>query len=618
MALARLLKIAALLILLVPAWVGEVRADNGPLAPVDTSSPRATFEAFRTDGEDAFRSWQRREANPTLRAVARTLRTMDLSDLGDVLSENVGLNAAFYLLETLNRIDLPPVDQIPDAEAVRAQGLTHWTVPGTDITIARLEEGDRKGEFLFSRDTVDRADELFLLVQDLPLKRGIPDMIRTWRDAPGLGMPNALAARVWDLPPVAFVHVLHQPLWKWVGALASLCLVVGFVYFAWRAARAWDRRRQRLGGGWEIGQPIAALLALGSLGALLFVLKRVLLFRGDIASTLYAAIAIVQFLVLAWFVAVLITALGRIAVRACSAGAASLDAALLRLCFRLLSLGAALGVLLYAASLFGLSITPIVAGLGVGGLAVALAIRPTLENIFGGFILFGDKPVRVGEFCAFGDKMGTVEAIGLRSTRIRGVDRNVITVPNADFAQLQIVNFSRRDTNPYACKLCLRYETTPDQLRHLLVEIRKLLIRHEKVAPDARVRLTELGPTGYVVDVSASIRAEGSNEFQAVREDLHLRIAELARDSGTALAYPSQTLYLARDPGIDRAQGEASAEEVRTWKRQGRYPFPEFDFAEAAEMADTIPFPPEGSPDHRPGALGKKDSYVAGRASVRG
>lgn len=88
-------------------------------------------------------------------------------------------------------------------------------------------------------------------------------------------------------------------------------------------------------------------------------------------------------------------------------------------------------------------------------------VRPTLENIVGGFILFADKPVRVGEFCLFGDKMGTVEEIGLRSTRIRALDRTVITVPNADFAQHQIINFTRRDQMLMQTTLGLRYETTP-------------------------------------------------------------------------------------------------------------------------------------------------------------
>ena len=266
-----------------------------------------------------------------------------------------------------------------------------------------------------------------------------------------------------------------------------------------------------------------------------------------------------------------------------------------------MSITAVLVVLLRAASDLGLSVTPIIAGLGVGGLAVALAIRPTLENIVGGFVLFADKPVRVGEFCSFGDKMGTVEEIGLRSTRLRGLDRTIITVPNAEFAQMQIVNFTRRDMNLYQCSIGLRYETTPEQLRFVAAKIRKLLIQHSKVSPDpARVRFSEFGDSAYILAVFAFVQSADWHEFLAVKEDLNLRIAEIVRDSGTSFAFPSQTLYMTRDPGVDLARGAQAEAEVRQWREEKRLPFPEYDFAEQAEMAGTMPFPPEGSPDYRP------------------
>ena len=304
--------------------------------------------------------------------------------------------------------------------------------------------------------------------------------------------------------------------------------------------------------------------------------------------------------------------------RASASSATSLDAALIRLCFRVLSIVGALLVVLHAASEFGLSVTPIIAGLGVGGLAVALAIRPTLENIVGGFVLFADKPVRVGEFCSFGDKLGTVEEIGLRSTRIRGLDRTVITVPNADFAQMQIVNFTRRDMNLYQCSLGLRYETTPDQLRYVAAKIRKLLIRHSKVLPDpARVRFSEFGESAFVLEIFALVRCADWNEFLAVKEDLNLRIAEIVRDSGTAFAFPSRTVYFGRDPGVDVARGELTQAEVRQWRAENRLPFPEFDYAERVEMADTLAFPPEGSPDHRPTPPADADAQARGEGSER-
>ena len=347
--------------------------------------------------------------------------------------------------------------------------------------------------------------------------------------------------------------------WKWLAAFLGTLVTAGFAWLAWRAGRKWDRRCAKLDVGWRIGEPAAVLCVIAALAGLEMFLERVVLLRERPGIVTSVAIDAVRYLLLAWFVAAVIAGIGNAVVRLFASGAGSLDAALIRLCFRILSITGALLVLLHAAAEFGIGITPIIAGLGVGGLAVALAIRPTLENIMGGFVLFADKPVRVGEFCSFGDKMGTVEEIGLRSTRIRGLDRTVITVPNADFAQMQIVNFTRRDMNLFQCKIGLRYETTPDQLRYVAAKIRKLLIQHSKVSPDpARVRLSEFGNSAYVLEVFAFVMAADWNEFLAIKEDLNLRIAEIVRESGTSFAFPSQTVYFTRDTGVDAARGEAS------------------------------------------------------------
>ena len=295
----------------------------------------------------------------------------------------------------------------------------------------------------------------------------------------------------------AFYPIIDQPLWKWLSAFLGTLVTAGFAWLAWRAGRKWDKRCAKLDVAWRIGEPAAVLCVIAALAGLELFLERAVLFRERPGVATSVAIDAVRYLLLAWFVAAVIAGIGNAVVRLFASSAGSLDAALIRLCFRILSITGALLVLLHAAAEFGIGITPIIAGLGVGGLAVALAIRPTLENIMGGFVLFADKPVRVGEFCSFGDKMGTVEEIGLRSTRLRGLDRTVITVPNADFAQMQIVNFTRRDMNLFQCKIGLRYETTPDQLRYVAAKIRKLLIQHSKVSPDpARVRLSEFGEFG--------------------------------------------------------------------------------------------------------------------------
>ena len=258
-------------------------------------------------------------------------------------------------------------------------------------------------------------------------------------------------------------------------------------------------------------------------------------------------------------------------------------------------------MILQAASEFGLSITPVIAGLGIGGLAVALAIRPTLENIIGGFVLFADKPVKgSGSSAALATRWAPWKRSACARPGSAGSDRTVITVPNADFAQLQIVNYTRRDMNLFQSSIGLRYETTPDQLRYVAARIRKLLIQHNKVLPDpVRWRLSAFGDSASL-EVFAFVRSADWDEFLAVKEDLNLRIAEIVRKFGTGFAFPSQTVYFSRDAGVDGARAEEAEAEVRRWREEKRLPFPEFDFAERAEMADTLPFPPEGSPDFRP------------------
>ena len=228
------------------------------------------------------------------------------------------------------------------------------------------------------------------------------------------------------------------------------------------------------------------------------------------------------------------------------------DAALLRIVFRLVSIVILVYLGIYAAGAVGIPIAPLVAGLGVGGLAIALAIRPTLENIIGGLTLFADRPVRVGDFCRYGDQIGTVEQIGLRSTRVRSLERTIVTIPNAEFSQMQLDNFAARDQRLLKTVLGLRYETTPEQLRHILAELRQMLVDHLKVTPvPARVRFVGYGAYSLDVEIFAYLYCRDQDSFLEIQEDILLRIADIVSAAGTAFAFPSQTTYFTRDKGID-------------------------------------------------------------------
>ena len=242
----------------------------------------------------------------------------------------------------------------------------------------------------------------------------------------------------------------------------------------------------------------------------------------------------------------------------------------------------------------GINVTGILAGLGIGGLAVALAGQKTIENLFGGVTLVLDQPVRVGDFCRFGDTLGTVEEIGLRSTRVRTLDRTVVAVPNAEFSALQLENFARRDRIWLHTTLGLRYETTPDQLRYVLVEIRSMLYAHPRVDPDpARIRFVGFGAYSLDCEIFAYVLTADYGEFLAIREDIFLRIMDIVAASGSGFAFPSQTAYLGWDTGLDEARSRAAEAEVRARRERGEVYLPDFPAEKIAALRNTLPYPPD-------------------------
>lgn len=263
------------------------------------------------------------------------------------------------------------------------------------------------------------------------------------------------------------------------------------------------------------------------------------------------------------------------------------------------TLKAALGVLAFLVAIDSFTpfdVTALIAGLDVGGIAVALAAQKTLENVFGHLMIVADHPVEEGDFCRFGDQVETVEEVGLRSTKVRTLDRTVVTVPNAEFSSMKLENFAKRDRIRFHTILGLRYETTPDQLRHVLVEIRRLLLSHAMVHPDpARVRFVGFGAYSLDIEITSYVATSDWAEFLGVREDLLLQLMDIVASSGAGFAFPSQTTYLDRDEAPDGERVRAAEEQVRAWREHGELPLP--DFAEDAKIAldDTVRYPPTGS-----------------------
>jgi MscS family membrane protein len=218
---------------------------------------------------------------------------------------------------------------------------------------------------------------------------------------------------------------------------------------------------------------------------------------------------------------------------------------LLRVGRRVVDLLVLFAALLATLRHFDIDPTPVIAGLGVGGIAVALAAQKTLENVIGGASLIFDQAVRVGDFLKVGDIQGTVDHIGLRSIRIRTLDRTVVTVPNGQIASMSLETFSARDKFWFHPVLGLRYETTASQLRAIVDGIRRLLVEHASVDRESvRVRFLRLGAFSLDVDIFAYVVARDWNHFLEIQEQLLFSVTDVVNDAGTAIAFPSQTMYV--------------------------------------------------------------------------
>jgi MscS family membrane protein len=224
----------------------------------------------------------------------------------------------------------------------------------------------------------------------------------------------------------------------------------------------------------------------------------------------------------------------------------------------------------------GINLTAVVTGLGVGGIALAFAAQKTIENFFGGVFLIWDKPIRPGDFCKAGEHQGIVEHIGLRSTKIRTLNRTTVFIPNGQLSAISIENLAMRDRFLLRHTLNLRCETTLDQLRYLLVRLRELLYQYPKVDSEtARISLIGFGQSSLDVEIFAYILETAQDQFFAIQEDLLLQIMDVVESCGSGFAFPSQTLYMSKDQGVDKNKSREADAAVRHWMDQGELPFPD-------------------------------------------
>lgn len=194
---------------------------------------------------------------------------------------------------------------------------------------------------------------------------------------------------------------------------------------------------------------------------------------------------------------------------------------------------------------FGIDVTTGIAALGIGGIALALGAQKTVENLVGSVTIIADRPLQVGDFVKVGDVVGTVEDVGIRSSRIRTGERTVVTVPNGDLSARQIENYAERDRFLFNPVIAISYGTTSAKLREAIPIVQQVLATHDKMAEGARARLGNITDRAFNIEVFSYIDVPDFDTQVVIREELLLTIYERLEAAGIGLAFPTQTVFYA-------------------------------------------------------------------------
>ena len=532
--LSRMVALAGMLLacLAAPA-IADEPAGTTPLTPLDTSSPRATLKSFCDTVDRIFANLMSQEQTLALQAETRHLiqqafTCLDMSAVAPTLFDSAGRQALVCLKEVFDRIELPRAVDIPDAAAAKADGLKRWRLPGTEIMLTRIGDGPREGDFVFSAETVTHAERFYDLVRLLPYRSdaGSPGLHDAYVTLGGWMIPESF---IRGLPAWAHARILGETVWQWTAAILLLVASSAAVWHAWKRPRRHTCSASR--------DVIGTLLFPAVLIAVSLICDNLLTFQirltGDNLLTAKIALRVVTLAGVLGGVLVTMSWLCDLLINTQGMRPEAIDSQLIRLGGKVLTFIIVSWILLNAADSIGIPVTPLMAGLGAGGLALALASQYTLENLIAGLVIFADKPVRIGDDCQFGSVRGHVERIGLRSTRIRGADRSVISVPNAEFAKMQLVNFTARDHIPLAITLTLQPDIAPRPLRKLLDRLHRVLVDHPRLANEpASARLSSATPSAITVEVSAVALTGDDEEHLAIREEVLLTMMEVIRSCG--------------------------------------------------------------------------------------
>ena len=532
---------------------------NNPLSPPDTESPRATLNAFIKALNRAYLVAETANPKASRIGLQRAVRCLDLSEIPKALARSRGLEIALMLKEVLDRIPLPLEEEIPGiAEVETSRGgaedvgsnqsvapITSWTIPKADIVIQLVTDGDRKGEFLFSPETVERVSRFYERVKDLPYKQSAtPNIFQAYYSTPG----RKLDLRWNESLPVWITYELFgQTVWQWGATVIVLSCTLLLIMFLLHFGRRLDGRRFG-----ALREAVANRSRLGTLTALAISFYLVQLAQwlidepinstGNVQEILSYGLAIADYFLVCWFISLAIMQVGELIIHLRKYSLMSANSQFVRLTCIFVAGFAVVAILIDAGHSFGLPAYSIVTGFGVGGLAVSLSAHELLTDLLGSIVLMWERPCKIGDYVTIGPDSGTVEAIGFRSTQLRSKADTVHSLPNSKLVAAPIQNWGKRKFRLTNVPIRISQETPTERIEAFLEGIKRIIQANENTRKDYfNVVLQGFGQGSLEILVYFYLDVPDWGQELVERQRVFLEIIRLSEQLGIEFA-PTQTI----------------------------------------------------------------------------
>lgn len=533
-------RVPLLLLLFFAMQVAPVPAQESPAKhgrlTVQTNSPRETLRTFLT-AMNRYAEGRRTGDLDAQASIGGAIECLNLQEVPRMNRVLEGRQTAIFLKEIIDRLYVADFERVPGQEEVAGTNVTRWEVGDSGITIALVESGEKKGQFLFSSSLVGRVEMLFEQIKDRPY-------------LPGTG-GGAAYEPSWILKHVPewaeerkFADIA---LWQWIGLLGAL--FCGLVIRAITAAALHLLKllTARTKGEWD-DRMIAALT--GPLGLILscgfwLLSVRFLEFTGLPLAIFQTVLQVLFFASLIWMAWRFADLLGAYLAHLASRTESTLDDQIVKLVSRTLKLFAVVTGVILGAQNLGFNVISLLAGLSIGGLAVALAMQSTLSNFIGSVMIMVDRSFQVGHWIKIGDAEGTVEEVDFRCTRIRTFYDSVISIPNAEIMSSKIDNLGMRRYRRVLSTIGVTPVTPPEKLDAFVEGIKHIILDNQFTRKDYfHVVFHQIGASSLEVMVYFYLKVPDFSKELVERHRVFLEILRLAQTLGVRLALPVQAVHV--------------------------------------------------------------------------